>query len=476
MSQQFVNREEELKFLTNRLNSDMSEFIVFIGRRRVGKSELVTNFINKNNGIYYLSSKEGDKENIKNFSIEISRFLNDENFSKVIYENWYDLFNSLRNNVYFKKKSEKNKIIIAIDEFPYLIYSNNSISSIFQKIWDEILKHENILFIILGSSISIMESEVLAYKSPLYGRRTGQWEVLPLEINHFNSFYPKLSFEERLKIWFCLGGIPEYLKKFSDGLSIYENIKRHILEKGNYLSVDAELILNEEFKETKNYKLILKSISFGNTTMGNIVNDTGLDKSMVSKYLDVLENIKLIKGELPVISKTNARGNKYYINDNYFNFWFKYYYKNRTNLEILRSDNVIKLIEKDFDRHCGMMFERFILRYLPFFIKDFNYEKLGKQWGSYTSYEKNNLTTKSYEIDVCAINNDSKEILFSEVKWQNDVDGEKLLYELKQKAKLVKWNNEHRSEKYVLFAKSFKNKNLDGCECFDLTDLENILN
>ena len=467
MSQQFINRNYELNFLKERIRSSIAEFIVIYGRRRVGKTALSLEFLKNRPGVFYLCSKEGDTENIRNFSIELSKLLNDDSFKDIVFRDWFTLFSTFINHINFQNKSDK--LVIVIDEFPFLIYSNKEISSIFQRIWELLLKKSNIMLILLGSQVSVMESEVLNIKSPLYGRRTGQLLIPMLNFTEIKHFFPNYSIIELMQTWFILGGIPEYLLKFSQEKTVFENIKKNILNKGTYLYREPEVILNEELREPRNYFLILKSISLGSTTSGEISNNTGLDKSMVSKYLYVLENLKIIQGLLPVTASSKSRRQLYYIMDPYLNFWFKFVHRYRTDLEALRINEILKIIKKNFDSYSGHMFEKLVLHLIEskIMLENISFTRIGKWWH------------KDKEIDIVALNEDSKEILFCECKWSEKVNGEKTIKELLEKTPYVEWFNDERKESYCVFAKSFSRKitKFDNKKvyCFDLEDIEKLL-
>ncbi len=466
MTQQiFVDREKELEFLEKSYTSKKPEFIILYGRRRVGKTELILKFLKKKNGIYFLSSTEGDRENISMFKAKIAEFIDDESFLNVEFKDWFSLFNSLFKNTRFLELMKKEKIVIVIDEFPFLIHSNPAIPSIFQRIWELVLKNKNIMLILCGSSVGVMEEKVVGYKSPLYGRRTGQWEVRPLSFIYIKKFFPTYSIEELAKTWFIVGGVPEYLLKFEPRLSLWQNVKENILEKGSYLYREAEVLLNQEFREPKNYKLIFKAISLGRLTLGEICNFTGLDKSMVSKYLDVLSSMHIIRGELPITASPKSKKRLYFLIDPYFNFWFRYVYPNKIDLEARRTKEVLAMIKKDFPNYCGFMFERLVRQLIleRVVLTDFNPTKIGKWW------------YKEKEIDVIALNDQTKEVLFGECKWKEKVDVRRVLHDLKEKAKFVDWNIEKRKEYYAIFAKSFRRKIKEkNLLLFDLKDLGRI--
>lgn len=465
MSQQkFVDRKEELGFLEERYKTDSSEFIVLYGRRRVGKTELLLKFLENKKGVYLLASTEGDRQNIKDFSKVVGRFIGDENLGTLEFDSWQSFFETLFKHKAFDAMLKKEKIAIIIDEFPFLIQSNKDIPSIFHKIWELIMKNENIMLVLSGSSVAVMESEVLDKKSPLYGRRTGQWQLQPLHFSYLKEFLP-YSLEELAMVWYVTGGIPAYLPKFSPKQSFWENIQNAVLKKGTYLYTEAELLLNDEFREPKNYKLIFKAIALGCHTLGEICNNTGLDKSMVSKYLDVLKGLHIVREEIPVTASRKFKRRLYLICDPYFNFWFRYVYPNRIDLEAGRSEEITALIKKDFSNYAGPMFEVLVdeLIRTKYVLKQFSFTEIGRWWHG------------GEEIDIVALNETAKEIAFVECKWQSlsHKEAEKVLFYLQEKSKHVDWNIGKRKEYFAIFAKKIEGKETlrkSGYIIWDLDD------
>jgi len=463
--QKFVNREHELEFLESRYQSSSPEFIVIYGRRRVGKTELMLKFLENKNGIYFLASKEGDRQNIKDLSRMAGRILNDEYFGQIEFPDWFSLFESLFKHKEFCDLAERDKFVLIIDEFPYLIHSNRAIPSVFQKIWELCMKKENIMLIVAGSSVSVMESEVLGYKSPLYGRRTGQWQLDPLDFKHLGEFLP-YSKEDLVMLWCIAGGIPEYLLKFDANLPLWDNVRDNVIRKGTYLYEEVEYLLNEEFREPKNYKLIFKAITLGYNMLGEICNHTGLDKSMVSKYLDVLEKLHAVREEIPVTASPKFKRRLYFIHEPFFNFWFRFIYSNRIDLEANRQNEVLATIKKDFPMYCGHLFEVLVTELIRRrqILHDYQFTKIGRWWH------------KDREIDIVALNDDTKEILFCECKWKSlsNNNTSEIIEKLKEKSKYVEWNNSERKEYFCVVAKKIEDKKRfrgTGCMVFDVDDL-----
>ena len=278
MFKQFVNRQKELKWFEKNYQKKEDSFLILYGRRRVGKTELIKQFLKDKPHIYFLAGTKTEKENISELQIMMADFLKDDIFKKIQFTGWEELFKE------FVKKIKK-QTVISIDEFPYLIEGNKAIPSIFQKIWDEILKDKKIMLILCGSSIGMMETHVLGYKSPLYGRRTGQWKLEPFKYKDLKLVFKDSSFEDRLKYFSLLDGIPQYLNKMDFEESLTSNLKNKIFQKGEYLYEETENLLRQEFREPRNYFSILQAISEGCSKYGEICNRTGLSKSLASNYL-----------------------------------------------------------------------------------------------------------------------------------------------------------------------------------------------
>jgi AAA+ ATPase superfamily predicted ATPase len=194
MLQLFVNRQQELQFLEEHYKTQTAELVIIYGRRRVGKTEFTIQFSKNKPHIYFLADQRSETELIQELKQQMSLYLQNESFAKLAIHDWIDLFNE------FTKWNKNTHTLIIIDEFPDLIEINHAIPSIFQKIWDQNLKNTPTMLIILGSSIAMMETEVLNYKSPLYGRRTAQWKLEPLKMHHIEQFFPNYNLETLIHV------------------------------------------------------------------------------------------------------------------------------------------------------------------------------------------------------------------------------------------------------------------------------------
>ena len=468
MMQQFINRKNELSYLNERLLEPKPQLLIYYGRRRVGKTELLVRFMqNKPDtpSIYFLAGRKRWNDNIRELQSKMAAVLDDTLFSMVEFSDFFELFFEF-------SKRFTGRIIITIDEFPYLHDPKRDIESMFQKIYDEIISDSEIYLILCGSSISMMES-LLGYKSPLYGRRTGQWLVEPLLFKDACKFFPSYNMQDCVKAYAVLGGIPFYLSMFDDNIDILGNIEKTLLSKGSVLHKEPEFLLMEEVREPRNYFLILKAIAFGNTKFSEIINATGLDKYIVSKYIDTLHNLRIVRKSAPVTIKKDAiRDMRYYLEDNLFNFWFKFIYPNESQIEYKQTDTVMHAIESQLDSYTGHIFEdiaeQFLYEAMDRGDLPFKFGRIGRWWH------------KDKEIDLVALNEESRQVMFVECKWQNRQIGVNVLEDLMNKASFVDWKKDNREEYLCIISK--KGLTANGTQfakenaivSFDMADMERV--
>jgi uncharacterized protein len=277
-----------------------------------------------------------------------------------------------------------------------------------------------------------------------------------------SKFYKNFKPEDLVYVYAILGGTPGYLLEFDDKKSVKENIIDKFLRKDTFLFQDAEFVLKEELKEPKFYFSILRAIALGKTKISDIMNESGLDKGIVGKYLSVLIDLDIIAREVPVTEKHPHKSRKgiYILKDNFYKFWFRFVFPNTEEIERKMQEQVINSkIMPELDQYTSFIFEAICKEWL-WKLNLFSYSKIGRWW------------EKEEEIDIIALNEKDNRILFAECKWQDNVDVGKIIKELRDKSKLVEWGSPGRNEEFAIFAKSFKSKYIEkGVYLFDLDDL-----
>jgi len=435
----FVNRQNELSFLEKTCRTKDFQFVPVYGRRRIGKTRLIQEFIKDKRAIYFLADSVSETEQLRNLGRIVGEYFNDSILTDAGFRDWYQFFSYMR-------EKQKTRLIFVIDEFPYLVNSNPAISSIFQKGIDEYLKQSNVFLILAGSSIGMMEKEVLFYKAPLYGRRTASLEVKEMAFDALEEFFPDKDFEELVKIYSVMGTIPAYIEKINPGHDTFRNIKELILSKGTFLYSEVEYILREELREPRNYFVILKAISQGKRKLSEIINETGFEKSLVARYLDILRSLGFVEKDIPVTEKYPEKSKQglYRLHDKFFTFWFKFAFPNRNRLEIENVDYVLKQIKDTFEHHISTIYEDVCMDICKDLMKDglIQYTTIGKWW------------SKDEEIDIVALDEEQKTAYFGECKWSNKKVGDDIYQDLLRKSQLVDWHKEMRKNKFILFSKS----------------------
>lgn len=448
----FINRENELNFLESKWREDSPQLIIIYGKRRIGKTELCIQFARNKPHIYYLCERLPVKAQLKKLTLETGSYFNDEFIPKEGFDDFETLFK------YITKKNEK--ILLIIDEFSYLAEIDPSIPATFQKCWDLYLKDSKVFLILCGSSISMMEQSALTYKAPLYGRRTGQLLVRPFRFKELYQMFKDKSFEDILQIYSTVGGTPMYLNRFLNK-SYKEVLKNDIFLKGQPLYEEVEFLLREELKEPRNYFSILQALSLGKHKLSEIINETGFDKGTVSRYIAILMDLHIVKKEIPVTEKVPEKSRKgiYTIDDNFVNFWFRFVFRNRSFLEEYRISEVYSKVKQSLNELLSKNYEKVACEILLGAVgTKLNFEKCGRWWD------------KDREIDVIALNEQTKEILFGEVKWSNKKVGTNVYSKLKEKAGFVDWNPGNRKEYFALFSKSGFTK-----EMIEIAMKENVI-
>lgn len=434
--------------MESKWREDEPQFFIVYGKRRVGKTELIKQFIKNKPAVYFLADRRTTVEQLKELGRIVGEYFKDDILIKNGFSDWLEVFSYLKNKA-------TGKFILAIDEYPYLVESDSSTSSLFQKGWDEYLKDSKTFVILSGSSIAMMESEALIHKSPLYGRRTGQSLIKPLKFKESWEFFPEKNFDDFLSIYAITGGMPAYLTQFDPKLTLKKNIELKIFDKTSFLHNEVEFTLKDELREPKNYLSILKAIAWGKRKFGEIANYTGLQKNVLNKYLSTLANLELADKEYPPTEDKPDKSRKslYRIADNFFIFWFQYIFQYRSYLEIENYDFVFKKMfgglnknnsaNSSFKMLEALAYEKVCQEILSGLEKEiFSFERIGRWWEN----EK--------EIDIVGLNNETKEIIFGECKWSEKPIGANIYEELLKKAAGVPWHPGKRKEHYILFSKS----------------------
>ncbi len=432
----FIGRENELKFLNKCYESDNAEFVVLYGRRRVGKTETLTEFCKGKPSVFYSCREYTTEKQLAEFSEALLSWKPEIKAYTDVFSDWDKAFS------FIGEMEGKQKTIIVIDEFPYMCKNNPSIPSILQIAWDTVLKNKNIMLVLCGSSMSFIEKELLSEKNPLYGRTTGIYKMLPMPYYDAIKFLPDFSDEEKLIAYSILGGIPHYLKQFNSKCSLKENIIDRILTKGTVLYSEVEFLLRQELRETSIYNTVIEAIALGNTAFNELLTKTGIEKSKLSVYLKNLIELGIVEREFSVLSSAKERASSskglYNLTDNYFRFWYAFCYSNLSDLEMDDALGVWEdYIEGSLHKFASKSFEKVCIEYMYSMNKQrelpFRFSKIGRWWGNVTKKVDGKKRSFPEEIDIIAADKDEKKFIIGECKFRTELFDNGELRKLKEK-------------------------------------------
>ncbi|MDD4251043.1 MAG: ATP-binding protein [Candidatus ainarchaeum sp.] len=437
----FKNRINEVSDLKETISKKGFAFEIIYGRRRVGKTELILHSTINTKKIYYLAVGENNLERFYAACIEFDSKI------KNLRMDYEILFDYLKDNV----------DVLIIDEFQNMFIENKNFLNLLQAIIDTKLKKSNLKLFILGSSISMITSRVLNYSSPVFGRRTASLNLKPVSFFDLKYFFPNKSFEELIEIYGFADGIPFYLTMIDK--PFWDWLDAELQSRKSFIKDEVDFLMKLEFDNSSTYKLILEAIANGKNTINEIKNFIKFQRTDISPYIKNLIEVGFIERRIPITENVKSRLGKYYLNDKFLRFWFKYIYPNINSIEQgLYKSNLIK---QNYAEYLGFVFEDVCKQFL--IKKRFsNFSKIGGWW------------YKDIEIDIVAFNQ-NKEILFCECKWKKNVNALKIVEELSTKTSFFDWNNGSRKEEFVIFAKTFSKKinsfNGKKVYCFEIKDL-----
>lgn len=435
----FIGRERELASLNQLYQSSKFEFAVIYGRRRVGKTALINQFIRDKKAIYFMGVESNAKQNLENFSRNIMEY--GVGFQA---ETAFLSFQSALEYVF--QLAEKERLILAIDEYPYVARSSKSLASTLQLLIDKYKDHSKLMLILCGSSMSYMEDHVLAYKAPLYGRRTAQMKLLPFDFADTSRYFKHFSDKDKALIYGIAGGTPQYLLQMDDRLSVEDNIKNTFLNPTSSLFEEPENLLKQEVREPALYNAVITAIATGASRMAEISTKVGEDTSVCATYLKNLIALGLIRKETPYGEKT-SRKSIYSIDDNMFRFWYRFVPENSSIIARGAADLAYKRIAPFLTNYMGKIFEDICKQYLWTLLlkgqSPVEFTELGRWWGT------DPATHSQTEIDIMGVQ-DKDTALFAECKWTNEKVDAGVLETLVKRSQMFHYKKVH----LYLFAKS----------------------
>ncbi|HPF15279.1 MAG TPA: ATP-binding protein [Planctomycetota bacterium] len=357
----FVGRDHELEVLEELAESGNPELFVLYGRRRVGKTELLQRLCEPRRAVYFLAAQVRERDNLRAFRDALKDALNDPLLEGLEFPDWSTALG------FAAERAGSERLILVLDEFPYLCESTKGLPSQIQKFWDTRGKKSSLMIILCGSQVSFMENEVLAERSPLFGRRTGQRRLEPLEPAESIRFFPGWPVAMQVTAFGILGGMPAYLRRFQDTRTLKENLLREVLRPEGYLFDEVQFLLRTELSSPATYNSILAAVARGADKVGDIALAVGVDSPTAGKYLHVLRELRLIEREVPITDPNplRSRHGRYRIADRFVAFHFRHIQPNLSLIHAGRGEMVYRdKVEPDLERLFDEARQDFVLSHL----------------------------------------------------------------------------------------------------------------
>lgn len=444
MYQPFIGRKEELDALEKLYETEGFQMMAVYGRRRIGKSTLLSHFIRGKKAIFYTAARNGLQRNLQLLSRRVLDVLAPD-LNTLTFSTYEELFAFLSN------KCQEERIIFIIDEFPYLAEQAPELLSILQKYIDTEWMQGNMYLILCGSSISFMEEEVLSEKSPLFGRRTAQLQVKPFSYREAADFVPSYTPAEKAVCYGITGGVAKYLSLLRDTKSLDENIVSLFFAKTGYMYEEPSNLLTQEFRNITTYNAIIEAIASGRTKQNAIADLTHLEPSTTSHAIQNLIKTGILKKEYAITDERNKRKVRYTFADHMFRFWYRFLPNGIDAIELGHGDAYYQhVVKPSISDYMGDVFEDMCRHYtlymgltgnLPCMIT-----RVGKWWG--TDPRKKEET----DIDVVGLDTIKKEAILGECKFKNERLDKSVYEALRNRTGLI--DHHYRTVQYLLFSKS----------------------
>ena len=408
----FIGRKYELLQLNRLYNSGKFEFAVIYGRRRVGKTAIINEFVKDKNAICFTGVETNAKQNLENLSECILEFS-----TGIKTDTAFSNFQSALEYVF--KLSENKRIVLCLDEYPYVARASRSLASTLQMLIDKYKDSSKLFLILCGSSMSYMEDHVLAYKAPLYGRRTAQFKILPFEFCEACEYFNGMSPEDKALAYGLVGGTPQYLLQINNKISIEDNIKNIFLNPVSALYEEPNNLLKQEVREPAIYNAVITAIATGASKISEISTKVGETSSTCVAYVKNLVALGIVRKEVPYGEKSTKK-TIYSIEDNMFRFWYRFVPQNITAIVSGRIERTYeKSVKSQLSDYMGLVFEKMCQAYLLRYAENLPFElsRIGQWWGSKPA------TRKQVQIDIVGADSEEKAFIIGSCKFKNEKIG-----------------------------------------------------
>ena len=433
----FVNRERELESLRQEYLRPGASLYVLYGRRRLGKTRVLAEFLDRVPGIYHMADRSAERDAVRLLAQSMARGLGEPALAVADYPDWYALLAT------FDRFRPEGKTLLVLDEYQYLCASSPAFSSVLQRWWDEHWARQPIMLVLCGSILSMMYRETLARSSPLYGRRTAQWLLTPMRFREVAGFLPALDERGRLEMWSLTGGVPRYAELAAPYLSFRDAFRSLVLQKDGPLYAEASLLLQEEVTTPNLYWSVLHAIAAGACRISEIAGRIGLPANQLTRYLAALHEMGLVRREVSVTEPNPARSKRgvYQITDLFVRLWFGCVAPFESLLELGRVEDAEALMADRLSRHCAWAFEDVCRQYVEDRAAEWGAIAVGRWWDA------------KGDVDVAAVDAGGRVVAAGECRWSRRPLGARAAEELARKLGRT-WPGCEASMRLMLFSAS----------------------
>lgn len=404
----FIGRQQELAVLDGLWDSERAQFLILYGRRRVGKTALLVNWIQETGKrvLYWVATPDSALAQLRSFSQAVYNFAYPEAPAPeaFTYASWEQAWQEV------VRLAEHERLALFIDEFTYLLKVTPALASHLQHFWDHVFQRSNIFLAISGSHLGMMLREVMSYQAPLYGRASAQIHLRPLPYGLTRTAFPKYSAVDRVALYSIFGGIPAYWEQIAPQKSMSQNIKDLLLTQYNLMQGEPRLLLQDFISEIHNYWAVLKAIANNARTPKEISAYTGLPNVQIPKYLSVLSDAGFVERRVSITAAANSRTGRHHITDPYLRFYFRF----------LASRE--KQLAMDFPEQSLAE----VTRHLIDFIGAYTWEELCREWTiragakgtlPFMPDDVGSAWNTSAQVDVVGMSSMEKTLILGECKW-----------------------------------------------------------
>jgi AAA+ ATPase superfamily predicted ATPase len=443
----FLGREQELSVLDQLWDAPGAQFLVLYGRRRIGKTALLSHWIERTGHrvLYWVASPSSPFSQLRSFSQAVYNAANPDAPAPddFTYASWEQALRQIAN------LAKEERMTVFIDEFTYILEVSPDIAGTLQNLWDQVLSKTKLLLCISGSHLGMMKREFLNYQAPLYGRATAQIHLQPIPFGLTCSFFPKYSAVDRVALYAIFGGVPAYWERIDPGKSVSVNIKTQLLSPNNLMQSEPALLLHDFVSDLNNYSAILNAIANNARTPKEIATLTGLPGSHIPKYLSVLVEAGFVERRVSIMDNpTTSRNGRHHITDPYLRFYYRF-------LESRQYQFSLKIQEQALAE---------ITRHMIDFIGTHTWEELCREWALRAGAMKvlpfmpdhvGSAWNRAAQIDVVGMNRMEKTLILGECKWTlNEVDRKVLAELVEEKTKKIIPEQGHWRVYFLGFSRS----------------------